>query len=99
MDPTNVAWNSSRKPLVAHWQTTNGQKFYTINVHDASKVDGGSSIHGAPRPPINSDVDQRTAQVKVIAVRLFLSFIHLHESCMLTWVCVATELREVPAQA
>ena len=69
IDPTNVAWNSSRKPLVAQWQTTSGHQFYTINVHDASKSGGGSSIQGAPRPPINSDVDQRTAQVKVIAVR------------------------------
>ncbi|KAI0689077.1 DNase I-like protein [Cytidiella melzeri] len=67
IDPTNAAWNSSRKPLVAHWQTRSGSKFYTINVHDASKSDGGSSVQGAPRPPINSDVDQRTAQVQVIA--------------------------------
>ncbi|KAI0087810.1 DNase I-like protein [Irpex rosettiformis] len=67
IDPTNTAWNSSRKPLVAHWQTNSGHKFYTINIHDASKSGGGSSIQGAPRPPINSDVDQRTAQVEVIA--------------------------------
>ncbi|KAI0689063.1 hypothetical protein BC835DRAFT_279203 [Cytidiella melzeri] len=67
IDPTNAAWNSSRKPLVAHWQTKSGSKFYTINVHDASKSDGGSSVQGAPRPPMNSDVDQRTAQVQVIA--------------------------------
>ena len=64
----NTAWNSSRKPLVAQWQTTNGQRFYTIDVHDASKSDGGSSAQGDPRPPLNSDVDQRTAQVKTIAV-------------------------------
>lgn len=74
IDPTNDAWNVSRKPLVAAWETTNGHRFITINVHDASKSGGGSSIQGSPRPPINSDVDQRTLQVETIAVRpLYLS--------------------------
>lgn len=72
IDPTNIAWNVSRKPLVAAWETTNGQRFFTIDVHDASKSDGGSSVQGDPRPPLNSDIDQRTLQVQTIAVRLSL---------------------------
>ncbi|PSR70540.1 hypothetical protein PHLCEN_2v13579 [Hermanssonia centrifuga] len=71
IDPINVAWNVSRKPLVAAWETTDGHRFFTINVHDASKSDDSSSIQGDPRPPINSDVDQRTSQVEVIAVSDF----------------------------
>lgn len=67
LDPTNGAWNSSRKPLVAAWQTNTGARFFTINVHNAAKVSGGSSNQGDPRPPLNGAVDQRIAQVKVIA--------------------------------
>lgn len=67
LEPANSAWDSSRKPLVAVWETTSGARFFTINVHNAAKVDGGSSLQGDPRPPVNGAVDQRIAQVKVIA--------------------------------
>ncbi|GJE88271.1 DNase I-like protein [Phanerochaete sordida] len=67
IDPTNSAWGSSRKPIVAAWETTSGARFFTINLHNAAKVSGGSSLQGDPRPPLNGAVAQRTAQIKVIA--------------------------------
>ncbi|KIY46527.1 DNase I-like protein [Fistulina hepatica ATCC 64428] len=66
IDPTNPAWNDSRKPLVAEWQTSNGTTLFTVNLHLVSKLDS-SSLLGDPRPPINSPVDQRTSQVEVVA--------------------------------
>ncbi|KAJ3537028.1 hypothetical protein NM688_g6749 [Phlebia brevispora] len=65
-----VPWNVGPKPLVAAWETTNGGRFFTMNVHDASKSDDSSSMQGDPRPPINSDVDQRTLQVETIATKI-----------------------------
>ncbi|EKM51889.1 uncharacterized protein PHACADRAFT_177296 [Phanerochaete carnosa HHB-10118-sp] len=59
--------DSSRKPIVAAWETTSGARFFTINLHNAAKVSGGSSDQGDPRPPLNGAVEQRIAQVKVIA--------------------------------
>lgn len=67
IDPTNGAWNSSRKPLVAQWETNLGARFYTINVHLSSKG-GSGSTQGDARPPVNGAVDQRAAQVATIAV-------------------------------
>ena len=67
IDPTNAAWNSSRKPLVAHWETPSGTRFFTINLHLTAKL-GGTSTQGDARPPINTGVAQRTSQVKVVAV-------------------------------
>ncbi|TBU54650.1 DNase I-like protein [Dichomitus squalens] len=66
IDPANDAWQASRKPLVAHWETPSGARFFTINVHLTAKL-GGSSTQGDPRPPINGGVDQRTSQVKAVA--------------------------------
>ncbi|KAG5638165.1 hypothetical protein H0H81_001461 [Sphagnurus paluster] len=66
IDPTNIAWNSSRKPLVAHWQTPNGGKLFTINLHLASKG-GSSSTHGDARPPVNSPLAARTSQISLVA--------------------------------
>ncbi|KAK8077705.1 endonuclease/exonuclease/phosphatase family protein-like protein [Apiospora saccharicola] len=38
IDPTNVAFSNSRKPLAAAWQTLDGNNtFYTVNVHWGSK--------------------------------------------------------------
>lgn len=68
IDPTNSAWDESRKPLSAAWETRDGKhRFFTVNVHFASKG-GGSSIQGDPRPPVNGAIDQREAQARVIAV-------------------------------
>lgn len=67
IDPNNAAWNSSRKPLVALWQTLKkGKRIYTINVHHSSKG-GSSSLHGDQRPPLNGALDARIAQNKVVA--------------------------------
>ncbi|KIM43160.1 hypothetical protein M413DRAFT_443970 [Hebeloma cylindrosporum] len=66
IDPLNPAWDSSRKPLVAHWQTKKGQDLFTVNVHLASKG-GSSSTQGDARPPVNSPIEARTAQVTAVA--------------------------------
>ncbi|KAK7681573.1 hypothetical protein QCA50_015306 [Cerrena zonata] len=66
IDPTNAAWQSSRKPLVAAWETTSGARFFTVNVHLVSKG-GSSSTQGNSRPPVNLPVDQRTSQVEAVA--------------------------------
>lgn len=68
IDPTNVAWESSRKPLVAAWETLDGNNtFFTVNVHWASKG-GSSSIHGDARPPVNGVVAVRQLQAEATAV-------------------------------
>ncbi|KAI6908109.1 DNase I-like protein, partial [Hortaea werneckii] len=67
IDPTNPAWSNSRKPLVAAWETLDGQNnFFTINVHWTSKG-GSSSLQGDPRPPINGGLEERILQANVTA--------------------------------
>jgi predicted extracellular nuclease len=70
IDPTNPAWNSSRKPLAAMWRAIKGplkKPFFTVNVHFSSK--GGSSpLHGDPRPPVNGVVGPRTQQADITGV-------------------------------
>ena len=68
IDPTNSAWDDSRKPIVAHWQTASGKRFFSIDHHGTSKG-GSSSVEGDARPPINKGVAKRTLQVEAIAVR------------------------------
>ncbi|KAI0059548.1 DNase I-like protein [Artomyces pyxidatus] len=75
IDPNNTAWASSRKPLVAHWETPSGHRFFTINHHGTAKS-GSSSTEGDARPPVNLLVDQRTAQVTEIA-NFVESILHL----------------------
>ncbi|CAI6098142.1 unnamed protein product, partial [Clonostachys chloroleuca] len=69
IDPANAAWTNSRKPLAAAWKAVkgSGKPFFTINVHQASKSGGSSSVHGDARPPINSAVDSRIEQAKITA--------------------------------
>ncbi|KAL8726438.1 MAG: hypothetical protein Q9166_006716 [cf. Caloplaca sp. 2 TL-2023] len=56
---------SSRKPLVAQWETLDGKgNFFTVNVHWTSKG-GSTSLQGDPRPPVNGGVDVRNAQANV----------------------------------
>lgn len=66
IDPLNVAWTNSRKPLVAAWDTINGDTLFTINVHFTSKG-GSSSIQGDARPPVNGGVDFRQLQAEAVA--------------------------------
>ena len=69
IDPSNPAWEDSRKPLAAAWKLKrgNGTPFFTVNVHFGSKG-GSTSIHGDLRPPVNSGVDTRTTQAEITAV-------------------------------
>jgi len=71
IDPLNdTAWEASRKPLAAAWETLDGKnKFFTINVHFQSKS-GSSPIQGDARPPVNEGVDDRFEQMEVTAVSL-----------------------------
>ncbi|PVG00410.1 DNase I-like protein [Serendipita vermifera] len=67
IDPANTAWNATRKPLVALFESIpSGERLFAINVHMSSKG-GSSSIHGDARPPVNGVVDKRIAQVKLLA--------------------------------
>ncbi|OJT13614.1 hypothetical protein TRAPUB_9803 [Trametes pubescens] len=66
IDPTNSAWDASRKPLVTLWETTNGARLFTINLHLTAKL-GGTTTQGNARPPVNGGVDQRISQVQTIA--------------------------------
>ncbi|GBE87792.1 hypothetical protein SCP_1200160 [Sparassis crispa] len=66
VNPTNSAWEETRKPLAAAWQTTSGERFITVNVHFSSKRDS-SSAQGDARPPVNGVVERRSRQVDVIA--------------------------------
>lgn len=66
IDPTNAAWNASRKPLVAQWRLSCGSELFTINLHLTSKG-GSSSTQGDARPPVNLPVDQRTSQVEIVS--------------------------------
>ncbi|KAJ7794158.1 DNase I-like protein [Mycena olivaceomarginata] len=66
VDPTNAAWQDSRKPLAAQWTTASGHTLFTVNLHLVSK--GGSTTgHGDARPPVNLPVAQRTSQVETVA--------------------------------
>ncbi|KAI0333748.1 DNase I-like protein [Cubamyces sp. BRFM 1775] len=67
IDPTNAAWDASRKPLVAAWETVpHGERFFTVNLHLTAKLDG-SSTQGDARPPVNGGVEQRISQVQTVA--------------------------------
>ncbi|GJE96590.1 DNase I-like protein [Phanerochaete sordida] len=66
IEPSSIAWEETRKPLAAAWQTTSEQYFYTVNVHFSSKRDS-SSTHGDARPPVNGHSERRALQVNVTA--------------------------------
>jgi predicted extracellular nuclease len=65
IDPSNAAWQASRKPIAAQWQTVKDKStLFTVNVHWTSKG-GSSTIEGDPRPPVNGGLNQRIAQADV----------------------------------
>ncbi|OCH95417.1 DNase I-like protein [Obba rivulosa] len=66
IDPTNIAWDETRKPIAAAWQTTSGERFFTVNVHFRSKRDS-SSPQGNARPPVNGHSEERRLQMDVTA--------------------------------
>ena len=54
-----------RKPLVAHWETTDHKgTFFTINVHWTNK-DALTTLQVDPRPPGNAWIERRNAQANV----------------------------------
>ncbi|KAF2760841.1 endonuclease/exonuclease/phosphatase family protein [Pseudovirgaria hyperparasitica] len=65
IDPTNPAWQASRKPLAAAWETLDGRNKRLIFY----------SIEGDSRPPINGVLDVRTQQANITAtfIRQILS--------------------------
>lgn len=73
IDPSNVAWEETRKPVAAMWATASGERFFTVNVHFSSKRDS-SSAHGNARPPVNGHVDRRHLQVNVTAAGSYKLF-------------------------
>lgn len=69
IDPSNAAWQATRKPLVAAWMAVGATKpFFTVNVHWSSKG-GSSSLQGDARPPVNGVVSRRQQQANVTGVR------------------------------
>ncbi|KAH9856479.1 endonuclease/exonuclease/phosphatase [Lenzites betulinus] len=66
IEPLHSAWDETRKPLAAAWQTSSGSRFYTVNVHFSSKRDS-SSAQGDARPPVNGHAPRRLSQANVTA--------------------------------
>lgn len=71
IDPNNTAWQDSRKPLAAVWESilpgSTGKRFFTVNLHLISK-DGSTTAQGNARPPVNLGIQERTSQVESVAV-------------------------------
>ncbi|MEA5504627.1 putative Ig domain-containing protein [Halotia wernerae UHCC 0503] len=64
LDPTNSAFNNSRKPLVGEF-TFNGQTVYVIGNHFNSKG-GDQPLYGPNQPPTLSSEIQRQQQATVV---------------------------------
>ncbi|TLS35584.1 5'-nucleotidase C-terminal domain-containing protein [Pseudalkalibacillus caeni] len=64
IDPTNTAWDSSRKPLAAEFEF-NGEKVIVIANHFNSKG-GDDGLFGANQPVVLGSEEQRIQQAKVI---------------------------------
>ncbi|KAL9932553.1 hypothetical protein V8E36_008670 [Tilletia maclaganii] len=78
IDPTNSAWQSSRKPLVAQFQIINDNSiFYVIGTHFTSKG-GSGNTYGPGQAPINGGVQQRINQATV--VRDFVGYLLTQQS-------------------
>ena len=69
MDPSNDAWNRSRKPLTASFivkgSTATRQRLHVIVAHLASKSGSGTS-EGRKQVPVNGAVEARIAEATVI---------------------------------
>ncbi|GBE93521.1 Ig-like domain-containing protein [Nostoc cycadae] len=64
IDPTNPAFNSSRKPLVGEF-VFNGQSVYLIGNHFNSKG-GDQPLFGPSQPPVLSSEAQRQQQATIV---------------------------------
>jgi predicted extracellular nuclease len=64
VDPTNGAWNASRKPLAGEF-TYQGQTFFLITNHFNSKG-GDEALFGRFQPPTRSTEVQRHQQAQIV---------------------------------
>ena len=64
IDPTNPAWNASRKPLAGEF-TFHGQTFFLITNHFTSKG-GDEPLFGRFQPPTRSSEVQRHQQAQLV---------------------------------
>ncbi|KAK0543925.1 hypothetical protein OC846_006242 [Tilletia horrida] len=66
IDPTNSAWQASRKPLAAQFQlVSDGTVFFVVGTHFTSKG-GSGNAYGPGQAPINGGVQQRISQATVV---------------------------------
>ncbi len=65
IDPTNAAFDDSRKPLVAEF-TVDGQQFIVIDNHFNSKG-GDQPLYGPAQPPTRGTEPQRLQQAQAVA--------------------------------
>ncbi len=64
IDPTNPAWNSSRKPLVGEF-VFRGEKVFVVTNHFNSKG-GDHPLFGRFQPPVRSSEVQRHQQAQIV---------------------------------
>ncbi len=64
IDPTNSAWNASRKPLVGEF-TFNGKTIFVVGNHFNSKG-GDDPLYGRFDPPVRSSETQRHQQAALV---------------------------------
>jgi hypothetical protein len=64
VDPTNPAWNASRKPLAGEF-TFRGETFFLITNHFNSKG-GDHPLFGRFQPPVRSSETQRHQQAQIV---------------------------------
>jgi predicted extracellular nuclease len=65
LDPTNAAFEDSRKPLAAEF-VFNAEKVILVNNHFNSKG-GDDPLYGLNQPPVQITQEQRIAQAEVVA--------------------------------
>jgi endonuclease/exonuclease/phosphatase family metal-dependent hydrolase len=64
IDPTNTAFNSSRKPLAVQFFIA-GERFFIVNNHFNSKG-GDEPLYGFNQPPVLTSEVQRTQQATIV---------------------------------
>lgn len=64
IDPNNIAWDASRKPLVGQFEF-NGESIFVVGVHFNSKG-GDNPLMGAAQPPVLGSETQRLLQAQVV---------------------------------
>jgi len=64
IDPNNIAWDASRKPLIGQFEF-NGESIFVVGVHFNSKG-GDNPLMGAAQPPVLGSETQRLLQAQVV---------------------------------